>query len=70
MFPKPDKNSDSFRFLARANNTSEWIWNIYMKYSVVSVVGLAVMSTASVFICWVLHGHFNSDSVYHPIEIV
>lgn len=64
-----DKDDDSFRYLAEANNKGEWMWRILLKYI---MAGFAVVTTItaiiSVLMCFIMDGHFNTNDLYRPYK--
>lgn len=60
-----DENSNTFEFLRRANDTSEWICKFYIKYVMYFVLGgnitLANISALIGFIT----GHFEASQAFH-----
>lgn len=69
-FKFTDSDEDSFRFLAQANTTSEWVWRFFIEIAKILTIWLAVVSVASVFFCWFMHGQFDPKLVYHPYRVV
>ena len=65
-----DENGVTFRYLARANNTSEWMWTIYFKYTAASIASLTLTCLLSVLHCYLTQRNFNSDHVYRPTKLV
>lgn len=65
-----DKNTDSFKFLIRANDTSELIWEFYIKYVklLFSINGLGCI--ISTYISCIINGHFDTIYVIHMSKIV
>lgn len=60
------KDSDSFCFLAQANDKSEWLWQIHFKFFVGIFFTIMTLSIASVLIFWLWNGYFDVTLVYHP----
>lgn len=44
-----DQNEAEFRFVAKANGTSEWMWSIYFKYVLVSMLSYMISALLSVY---------------------
>lgn len=65
-----DENEGEFRYLARANNTSEWMGKFYMKYVAVILCGAAAISLLSVAYGCLSQGNFNADHFYRPARFV
>lgn len=61
-----DENEVAFRYLARANSTSEWMWTINSKYIKYSLASLATTSLLSVLYCYSIEGDANVDHYYRP----
>lgn len=65
-----DENDDSFRFLARTNNTCEWISKLFLKASIVNVcVTVIVTSAMSVLSSYIKYGSFNTDHVHRTVPM-
>lgn len=65
-----DKGDDSFEILARVNSKCDWLCEFYMKFYVGGFfVSNLLMSTASILICWMKNGHFDTNSVYHILKM-
>lgn len=64
------KNDDSFEFMERASNQSEWMWGIYFKTLIGFAVNITTTAIASVLYCTRVHGHFDANDVYHPYKFV
>lgn len=65
-----DKHSDTFRFLARANNMSEWMWSIFFKCLMLTLFGSPLISVISILIFWLIDGTFNTNHLYRPLKIM
>lgn len=65
-----DRNADSFRYLAQANNKSEWLWKLFFKFVFVFALTIAILSAASVSVCLIINGNFDSNRLFHPYRIV
>lgn len=65
-----DKHEDSFKFLAQANSTSEWLWKIYYKCFMCGFVDGFATPIASVFICFLLNGYFDATQAFHPLRFM
>lgn len=61
---KLDENRVAYQFLARANNTSEWLWTLYFKYVAVSIIGFISTSLLSVLYSYSIRGDLNTDHFY------
>lgn len=66
-----DKNDQSFRYLAQANNKSEWMWTFYMKYVIVGFM-ICNINTAmtSMMISWLHNGNIDIDHLYYPYKVM
>lgn len=69
-FSLVDKNDDAIQFLTGASRTSEWLWSIYFKYVIATVISMAWMSISSVFLCWLIGRDLNVHHFYHPLKVV
>lgn len=66
-----DSNETSFRFLAKANSESEWIWSIYFKVVMAGVVMDNLFTcTFSAIVCGMKYDTFNSGCLYLPYKTV
>lgn len=66
-----DENADSFRFLARANNMSEWMWKNYFKcIAAVLIINQVVAPSISILYCWLINENLDSRNFFHPIPSV
>lgn len=62
-----DVDDDSFRYLARANMKSEWIWKVFFKYVIPGfLVGSLTTSIVSILFSLYKNGHFDREFVYLP----
>lgn len=62
-----DENEVEFQHLVRANETSEWLWKLYVKYVAVAIGGVLTMSLFSVLHCYLTQGNFNTELYYRPL---
>lgn len=61
----------SSRFLARANNFSEWIWKIYINIWVAAIIiHTFFVPSTSIAYSWVHNRNLNVTNFYHPIPFV
>lgn len=65
-----DKNADSFRFLAQANNVSEWMWKIYFWCMICIFFGTLTIYMSFVLYCWLTHGRIIIDHLYRPFKVM
>ena len=66
-----DENSDSFRFLAHANNTSEWMWKIYFKFMAASlIVDFIVLPLIFNLFSLINSGNLSVANFFHPTPFV
>lgn len=62
----PDEIDESFGFLTRTNNMCEWIWNMYLKWTVIMMlILLTVTHVVSIVLCYIKYGSFDADHVFH-----
>lgn len=61
-----DAKENLFRFLAKANNKSQWIWSIYSKFVMASIMNLVTMCSASAIVCWMNYKMFVPKCIYRP----
>lgn len=66
----PDENHVAFRYLVRANNTSERICAFYLKYAVVLLIAAAITSVLSVLYSYVAQGKLEFDHLYRPAKFL
>lgn len=65
-----DENTNSFRFLVRANNQSEWIWQIYLKYAMGGFIVTSIfMVVFSVEYSIIVYDHFDVHEVFHVYKL-
>ncbi|XP_055296841.1 odorant receptor 22a-like [Sitodiplosis mosellana] len=65
------KDEDSFRYLAQANNKSEWFWKMYIKFVLGGFpVIIAVSSIGSVLVCFLLNGHLDVTQLFRPFRFI
>lgn len=64
-----DEHDDSFRYLARANNRSEYIWKMYFKYVIpANACLLAIPSICSALFCYIINGKLIVDHLFIPLK--
>lgn len=61
-----DANQDTFQFLAKANDKSEWMWRIYSKYTLV----LLFFGLFTSVVSYLLAGGFYRDKLFTPYRLV
>ena len=59
-----------FRYLGRANKTSEWMWATYLKYLAVILPSLAITPLFSVLYCYLSRADFDVNQFYRPGKFV
>ncbi|XP_055307926.1 odorant receptor 85c-like [Sitodiplosis mosellana] len=64
-----DASDESFRFLAQANNRSEKIWKWFFMFIVSTNIGIILMWIASLIICRISHGYFDTKFLLHPFKV-
>lgn len=69
-FTKPDQTMDSYEYLVRANETSEWLWQFYFKFMLCGVSSTIVLMTFSIYMCWLRYGTFDATYLYHPFKVM
>lgn len=63
-----DKNWNSFEILGNANDWSERLWEIYLKYALGGFfVNTAISSAYSIFCTW-RNGFFDANIAYYPYK--
>lgn len=66
-----DENENSFEFLAQANNSSEWIWKMYIKLVLFGFPCTTFSAAAaSVAICWLIKRHFDAKFLFYPLKLL
>lgn len=68
--PFTDENQVTFRYLVRANSTSERICAFYLKYVVVILIAAAITSVLSVCFGYVTQGKLDFDRLYRPAKFL
>lgn len=67
----PDQKTDSFDYLARANDTSEWMCKTFSKIATVAIiVNISLVPIISVLFCWATNKDAGVENYYHPIPYV
>lgn len=67
----PDREKKTFQCLTQANDRSELVARIYVKFNIVVTLGSLILTPAlSVVLCFVINGRFEVTSVYHPFRLV
>lgn len=61
-----DENDIAFHYLVKANKSNEKIWEFFMKYTAVSLIGLIMTCLVSIVYCYLICGHLNIDHFYRP----
>lgn len=61
-----DKNEVALRYLGEANESSEWMWTFYFKYTAALLGGMTATSLLSVLYCYLTQGHFDVNHFYRP----
>lgn len=65
---KADENS--FRFLAQADEVSEWMWPIYWKFSLFGFfIGIPFTIAIPILILYLRYGIFDMEHVVHPFGL-
>lgn len=68
---KQRANDDSFRYLAQANNKSEWIWILFFKYLKFGYfICNVITALSSMLLCWLMHGEIITNHLYQPYKLV
>lgn len=70
MISNLDENEDSFKFLVEANEKSEWLWQFYFKFMIITCSNTAFLSALSAFTCYFKYGKFDGQFLYHPYKVV
>lgn len=65
-----DNDIISAQILSTANDRSEWLWIVYIWYSISAFVSTAIMSVISVIFCWFIHKNLDAEHFYHPSKIM
>lgn len=60
-----DENSNTFEFLRRANDTSEWLCKFYIKYAFYIVVGGNVSLANISALTGLIKGNFDVRQAFH-----
>lgn len=80
MFPKvnfihffhfSDENQNHFRYLAAANEKSEWVWSFFFKFAVFGyLVNNVSMCAVPAFLCYWRGQSFDVEYLYHPFKVL
>lgn len=65
-----DENTVAFRFLAQANDISEWLYALYCIYIFGTLIGLSVVSLLSALYCSMIRGDGNAVHFYRPGKLL
>lgn len=58
-----------FEFVMQANEKSEFMWSMYLRYAVVLYfVNMTMTGVISVLFVYVLQGHFAVSLAFHPFR--
>lgn len=64
-----DKMDSGFEFVVQANEKSEFMWSMYLKYVVVLYFfNMTVTGVTSVLLGYFLQGHFVVSLAFHPFQ--
>lgn len=64
-----EENADSFRFLARTSQTSEWLWKIYFNWIAAILVANVIIAPIILYYL-MINGNLNADNFFRPIPFV
>lgn len=66
-----DRNEESFGFLTRANNISEWIWKLEFLFGIKGFcVNMILACLSSVLLCFYSYRAFIKQNLFLPFRIV
>lgn len=65
-----DEYADSFRFLARANGTSEWLWKMFFVCTIIAATSVMMSALTSILLCRIINGSVEVDQLYHPYRVM
>lgn len=66
-----DTTNESFECLQNANNKSEWLWRIYLKFAMGGyIISNFMMSAVSVWYSWFANGTLDIRHLYKPFKLV
>lgn len=55
----------------KANDTSEWMWQVYFKFVLGGFIACTATSTiATVLICLKIHGKIDTNYLYYTYKVV
>lgn len=60
-----DEIQKSHRFLSWANDKSEWVWKMYIKFGIKGFGVSTIISVAIPLVFSLINGEFDTDSLYH-----
>lgn len=64
------KNTDLMKYLLRANNTSEWMCQLYLKYFAIVIGCNLVLIPTSALVSRLSNGYFDVNSALHMSKIM
>lgn len=64
-----DVESESFFFLKKANNTSEWIWKYYFKFIKFAMASVPISIVVGMILCYMWFGYLDMNYYYRPFRI-
>lgn len=68
-FLKLDKDDEAFRYLAWANERSEWLWKIFLKFGICGFfIGHLTITAICMLASWFIRSSLNPKYLYHPYK--
>lgn len=65
-----DKNTDAIKYLLRANNTTEWMSQLYIKYTAFVIASNLILVPTSALISQINNGNFDANNAVHITELM
>lgn len=66
-----DKNLDTNRFMAAANDTSDWMFAMIVKYVMIAyAVNMITISFSVYFVRWFFNRNPDVNELYHPLNLL
>lgn len=66
---RSDAEMESVQFLVEANDKSERVWSVILKYGATSVIAMVnILAFSSISYCWITRGHLDVKYFYNPAK--
>lgn len=64
-----DENETSFQHLERANNQCEWMWKIYINFTLFVFFNTIIVAVISALFTWMWTNEFDVKLFYRPFQL-